>query len=446
MEYHVKQAKRFICGLLFTILWVNALTLVTGETRETHTPSLRSESEQELRRVRESILENRRQTISRLLKIVQDSQMQKQNIPAVVNAIEILGELRAREATRTLVQMLDYRRHRGAGDPVAGGSGLWLAQQGASMDPDKVGEFFPAVKALIKIRPATKKLIDFIKDENSVRRRKRLTVILKGMMGKRLTEHILNAAISAESDAAKTSNLKHALQQLYPSAQDIYRLAKDFAYLKKLESNKQVAAVEKIALARPEVLIRWIRQGKLRTLSSGSSNTLTRFAIRALVKNRIHEAIPMLKQLHKSEDVEHYTASMAGYGVDILTKKVVKEEYPKGTPRELVLSYAEYLRKLDDPKVVKDEEKEFWVYPKYYRKYWKRWKEKMTKRFPDDRRQYVQAALRSADIIADNPGAKHFVRRGKRTVVTNVKIPGEAEEKFRLHLYKDMQGKWRLSH
>ena len=64
------------------------------------------------KQAREEILKQRTELIAGLIRIINDAHLRKSNRPAVVAAIEVLGELRAAKAAPALVSLLRFGRER----------------------------------------------------------------------------------------------------------------------------------------------------------------------------------------------------------------------------------------------------------------------------------------------------------------------------------------------
>jgi hypothetical protein len=168
---------------------------------------LRSRSQEELAQGRSAISQQRDEAIAALLAIVRDATMRKENIPAVRNAVDILGEIRAMEASGDLLEMVNF--HRAGGEMGGGPLGrLWSTNPG----PEELGNVYPCVRALIKIGVGAQQLIDRIRTEEHVFRQRCYVAVLRGIHGDEMALTILQKAIEKETDARKINRLKGALQ------------------------------------------------------------------------------------------------------------------------------------------------------------------------------------------------------------------------------------------
>ena len=233
--------------------------------------------------------------------------------------------------------------------------------------------------------------------------------------------------------------------------EEIEYVVKNFEHLKELRSNKRGTAVEMLIQMKPKVAIRWLREGKIGTLSGVGSDTLIRHTIRLLVQHKVDEAVSVLKHFAECEDLDANVASMARYAADILSGNLAKEKYRKNTPQQLLCSYGEYLRKRKKELTIKDEEKEFWTYPRYFQERWREWKKRMKKN-SEYRQLLVKTVLEISERIARRSnkidrGGFFTLTDNRRAVTEVIDIdPAAGGGQGKLHLYKDMQGKWRLSH
>jgi hypothetical protein len=151
---------------------------------------LRSDDERNLWRARSQLLDERKQLVDDLCSIVTDEKMQGNNIPAVVNAINLLGDLRAAQATPYLLKMIRFDRLRGMSDPSAA---VFRIPGPATVDPDSMSKENPCVGALINIRiPPTELIPEMMR--NGVYCEYYLAVLL-GTQGKFVATAILKAEL-----------------------------------------------------------------------------------------------------------------------------------------------------------------------------------------------------------------------------------------------------------
>jgi len=102
-------------GIIIVVTTILAVTLtccakyaVTQDEFDDPVEKLTSEKREHREQGKKEILEKRKETIEKLLSLVEDTWLKKENRAAVVTAIEVLGELRAEEAVPTLSKMLLY--------------------------------------------------------------------------------------------------------------------------------------------------------------------------------------------------------------------------------------------------------------------------------------------------------------------------------------------------
>ncbi len=144
----------------------------------------------------EQVLNERRQSIAELIKILEDPSIFEQKPWFVINAVYTLGELRAEDATELLVKRID------------------AIQPLASHDTN-LGQLDPCVRALIRIgKRASDACVEALSLEESPVRRKHLLRVVLEVETPEVAEAVLQKALRRESQPEKKRKLKAALGAL----------------------------------------------------------------------------------------------------------------------------------------------------------------------------------------------------------------------------------------
>jgi len=148
------------------------------------------------------ILSNRSEQIKRLLDIVKDTALRTKNRPAVVAAIELLGELRAAETAPELAQMLLF------------GNKKDIHDQRKMKEPLPPDETSPAVAALIKIgipslKPVTEQLLAITKEtKDKYSLSLHCLWVIKGILKPQIGKAYLTQLCGKDERAAKSEFVK----------------------------------------------------------------------------------------------------------------------------------------------------------------------------------------------------------------------------------------------
>jgi hypothetical protein len=158
----------------------------------------KNEKYNELLQLKESTIKQRNEVIEYLLNIIKSD---KHNYNDTFAAIDILGQIRAIEATDILLDMVDYKL------PIAGMSL-------PSLDPIQSGKRYPVVKALVNIRPKYENILKKIQNENNLSTRRCYIAVMVGVEGVDISRYLIEKAIKKETDRDKLSRLSAALNLL----------------------------------------------------------------------------------------------------------------------------------------------------------------------------------------------------------------------------------------
>jgi hypothetical protein len=206
-------------AMLGTVSGVAALTIFAGDnpmpsnvvdqTRKEAVRLLLSESLDEPERGKQLILEERRELISQLSAIVSDPQNHVRHSYSVEQAMSVLGELRAPEATKVLVTYIGFPHvpHPEAGEypgpPFSGGQLNKTIEQ-----------LLPAVPALIKIgEPCVDEVIKKLSTTDNLLEIKACQTVLKKLNQPPSVRARLERAIEGAAPR-KREQLKKTLEML----------------------------------------------------------------------------------------------------------------------------------------------------------------------------------------------------------------------------------------
>jgi len=149
---------------------------------------LRSDDPKARERARTLALRDRARLVAELRAIVADKKMQVERLPTVVNAIRLLGDLRAMEAVPKLLEMILFDRVHGL-PPF---QFIIRSPAPATLDPAKMSHEYPCVGALIEIRPPIRMLLQKLSRRPF---HEHYLAVLIGMEGKFLARAILKAEL-----------------------------------------------------------------------------------------------------------------------------------------------------------------------------------------------------------------------------------------------------------
>ena len=143
--------------------------------------------------LKETELKQRNELITKLLIIIKS---EENSSYIIFEAIDLLGQIRAIEASNTLLDMVDF-------------TGL------TPTSPPTPVKKMPAVKALIMIRPPYEDILKKLTttEYNGVKTQCYITILI-GIEGAELTQHIIEKAIEKETDENNLKKLNSALNIL----------------------------------------------------------------------------------------------------------------------------------------------------------------------------------------------------------------------------------------
>jgi len=155
---------------------------------------LRSKTKANLRKAKQTVLKDRAKLVGELMSILKDKLLTRDNVPATVNAIELLGEIRALEAAPLLFDMIRYRRYTGLKTPATVSRPIT-----DTIELEEMAKDFPCVKALAQIGVPSKDILSRIPKAASIQHLQAYTSVLLGSEGPDVTVAILKKAIETAS-------------------------------------------------------------------------------------------------------------------------------------------------------------------------------------------------------------------------------------------------------
>ena len=154
------------------------------------------------------VLASRHAQVQALLTIVKDGDLRAKNRAAVVTAVELLGDLRAEEASAALADLLLFGEK----------ADIHASDDEELKDPPLPETRAPAVAALIKIgvpslKPVTKQLLS-IADENKDKDVLcyHCVWVIKGVLGARLGKAYLEDLVSKDKAAAQSKFVNYGIK------------------------------------------------------------------------------------------------------------------------------------------------------------------------------------------------------------------------------------------
>jgi hypothetical protein len=151
----------------------------------------------ELSQLKDSTLKQRNELINKLINIIKEDRYKYAGTYAAIN---ILGQIRANEATEILLEKADYRA------PVVGIAFATKNLQDYARD-------YPAVKALIQIHAPYERVLKEIEDINNVSL-SCYVAVLAGTEGVEVSRYVIEKAIEKESGERKLTRLNFALKMI----------------------------------------------------------------------------------------------------------------------------------------------------------------------------------------------------------------------------------------
>ncbi|MBM4037573.1 MAG: hypothetical protein FJ290_03580 [Planctomycetes bacterium] len=168
---------------------------------------LRSDDERTLEKATSKALLERKELVTELCGILANKRMQAERVPAVVNAIRLLGDLRAREAAPGLLALIRFDSQWGMPDPSRP---VTRIPAPATVDPGVMSKTCPCVAALIAIRvPASEVIEEMLKHWFQ----EYYLAVLLGTEGKLVTAALLNAEL--ERAASKLTGAEQQMEKDY---------------------------------------------------------------------------------------------------------------------------------------------------------------------------------------------------------------------------------------
>jgi hypothetical protein len=153
----------------------------------------------ELSQLKESTIQQRNELINKLINIIKEDKLK---YVGVYDAMDLLGQIRATEATDILLEKIDYK-----------GPAIGIAFP--TVSPKEYMKDYHAVKALVNIHPPCEIILTRLRDVNNNINFSFYVAILVGMEGPDISYYLIEKAMNKESD-------KHILERLN-SALDILK-------------------------------------------------------------------------------------------------------------------------------------------------------------------------------------------------------------------------------
>ena len=183
---------------LFSHIYVRAIDVFASENSPNSEPSLNNNEKQfsgDIQTLQKTALQQRKDLIENMLNLVKTKEFL--SIRKEI-AIEILGQIRAIEATDILLNMVDYHL------PISG-------MYSPTTDPEGLRYRYPVVNALINIKPSYDSVINKIADVDDISCIRCYVAILIGIEGEDVCRYILKKAVEKEHTERKLSRLNSAL-------------------------------------------------------------------------------------------------------------------------------------------------------------------------------------------------------------------------------------------
>jgi len=213
-EHSMQASMWTMGGALLFLSCVGTAAVPKPATGADPTAGLTSEDHAVLLDAQQRIRQRRGRLIAELLRIVRDERLRRENRAAVIVAIQLLGDLRAKEAAPVLAGLLRFG-YRGE-----------LTDSHFRRIPDHPHKRGPAVKALIQIgvpsiEPVAEQLLAMSKatEHQAVLQRHCLWVI-RGVLGPDLATEYLKGLIETDERAKDNDFVKQGLRfmELYDKA------------------------------------------------------------------------------------------------------------------------------------------------------------------------------------------------------------------------------------
>lgn len=201
---------------MITLWTLNISVMASNEesidSSKSKPPSLEEfEIEREkLVKLKESTIQQRTELIKQLTNFITDPNS-RHNITAYYTSVEILGDIRAIEATDILL------------DIVVGQFNLQdmpITSVGSSSTQLNVSELirmYPPIGPIIKIHPPYEIILKRLREEDSVNKESLYCAILLGSEGTDVSQYLIEKAITNETETRKIERLKSALSTIKKS-------------------------------------------------------------------------------------------------------------------------------------------------------------------------------------------------------------------------------------
>ena len=203
MKINIQNVK-ILCLILLLIAFAFQIIaeekVAQKESSVTVSPSYKEwkQMTDELETIKKSMAQQRSEIINRLIDMIKED---KYRYSGTSLAMEILGQIRADEATDILLEKADYH------SPT-------IRLRIPTNDPLESTRYYPAVNALVNIRPPCKSILKRIEDANAFDNISCYIAILVRTQGMEISRFVLEKSIEKESDEGKLMRLNYALKNI----------------------------------------------------------------------------------------------------------------------------------------------------------------------------------------------------------------------------------------
>ena len=215
------------------------------------------------------------------------------------------------------------------------------------------------------------------------------------------------------------------------------------SHLEELSKEKlfvKVKVLRFLAATEPDMIIRWVNDGEISKVAAN------RFELEFLIppiidvfkSQKEKKALMMLKKILTTKKYSPKIIFYAGVAYDFISGDIAKEKYDKSTPELFILSLSNCVNG-NKGALVSDDEKEFYIYPRYCDDFWKNEQKPKMMRAKSEVDKFHRGIVEMANDITHNNGKNvEFVKQKDDSVEVRFKN----KRKFELH--QDCFGQWRF--